>query len=61
MELDALRQIPVTIAVAVGPEKIDSIIGGARGGYFNELVTDPADRRGAPRALGPTTEARMRP
>ena len=39
--LDVLRQIPVTIAVAVGAEKVDSIIAGARGGYFNQLVTDP--------------------
>ncbi len=42
VELAALRHIPVTIAVAVGQEKLDSIIGGARGGYFNQLVTDPA-------------------
>jgi DNA-binding transcriptional regulator LsrR (DeoR family) len=41
LELDALRHIPVTIAVAVGKEKVDSIIAGARGGYFNHLVTDP--------------------
>src|ERR1700733_14243059 len=42
LELEALRQIPVTIAVAVGKDKVDSIIAGARGGYFNQLVTDPA-------------------
>jgi DNA-binding transcriptional regulator LsrR (DeoR family) len=42
VELDALRHIPVTIAVAVGQDKIESIIAGARGGYFNQLVTDPA-------------------
>ncbi len=41
VELDVLRHIPVTIAVAVGKEKVDSIIAGARGGYFNQLVTDP--------------------
>lgn len=41
VELDALRHIPVTIGVAVGADKIDSIIAGARGGYFNQLVTDP--------------------
>ncbi len=40
--LDVLRHIPVTIAVAVGTDKVDSIIAGARGGYFNQLVTDPA-------------------
>jgi DNA-binding transcriptional regulator LsrR (DeoR family) len=42
LELQALQHIPVTIAVAVGREKIDSITAGARGGYFNRLVTDPA-------------------
>lgn len=41
VELEALRHIPVAIAVAVGKDKIDSIIAGARGGYFNQLVTDP--------------------
>lgn len=42
LELDALQRIPVTIAVAVGAEKLVSIAAGARGGYFNRLVTDPA-------------------
>jgi DNA-binding transcriptional regulator LsrR (DeoR family) len=42
VELEALRHIPVTIAVAVGLDKVDSIIAGARGGYYNQLVTDPA-------------------
>jgi DNA-binding transcriptional regulator LsrR (DeoR family) len=42
VELDNLRHIPVTIAVAIGREKIDSIVAGAKGGYFNQLVTDPA-------------------
>ena len=42
VELEALRHIPVTIAIAVGRDKIGSIIAGARGGYFNRLVTDPA-------------------
>jgi DNA-binding transcriptional regulator LsrR (DeoR family) len=41
VELEALRHIPVTIGVAVGKEKVESIIAGARGGYFNRLVTDP--------------------
>jgi DNA-binding transcriptional regulator LsrR (DeoR family) len=41
VELEALRHIPVTIGVAVGDDKVDSIIAGARGGYFNQLVTDP--------------------
>jgi DNA-binding transcriptional regulator LsrR (DeoR family) len=41
VELEALRHVPVTIAVAVGEDKIDAIVAGARGGYFNQLVTDP--------------------
>jgi DNA-binding transcriptional regulator LsrR (DeoR family) len=41
VELEALRHVPVAIAVAVGRDKVDSIIAGARGGYFNQLVTDP--------------------
>lgn len=41
VELAALRHVPVAIAVAVGRDKVDSIIAGARGGYFNQLVTDP--------------------
>jgi DNA-binding transcriptional regulator LsrR (DeoR family) len=36
-----LRQLPACIALAVGAAKVPSIIGGARGGYFNQLVTDP--------------------
>ena len=42
LELEALQHVPVTIAVAVGRDKIDSIAAGARGGYFKQLVTDPA-------------------
>jgi DNA-binding transcriptional regulator LsrR (DeoR family) len=42
IDLEVLRRIPVTIAVAVGSDKVDSIIGGARGGYYRRLVTDPA-------------------
>jgi DNA-binding transcriptional regulator LsrR (DeoR family) len=38
--LETLRQIPVTIAVAVGTEKIPSIVAAARAGWFNTLVTD---------------------
>lgn len=56
VELEALRHIPVTIAVAVGQEKLDSIIGGARGGYFNQLVTDPATAAALLDAL-PETES----
>jgi len=38
--LEQLRRIPFSIAVAVGAEKVPSIIAGAKGGYFNQLVTD---------------------
>ncbi|MER6172001.1 sugar-binding domain-containing protein [Streptosporangium sp. NPDC001681] len=38
--VEELRRIPFSIAVAVGPEKVLSIIAGAKGGYFNQLVTD---------------------
>ena len=34
IELETLRHIPVTIGVAVGRDKVDSIIGGALGGLF---------------------------
>ncbi|TDE40518.1 MarR family transcriptional regulator [Nonomuraea mesophila] len=51
--LEELRGIPATIAVAVGAEKVLSIIAGARGGYFNLLVTD------APTAEGILAAARQ--
>ncbi|MBN6053902.1 helix-turn-helix domain-containing protein [Nonomuraea sp. RK-328] len=38
--LEELRRIPFSIAVAAGPEKVVSIVAGAKGGYFNQLVTD---------------------
>ncbi len=41
-DLDTLRALPVSIAVAVGPEKVVGITVGARAGFFNRLVTDPA-------------------
>lgn len=37
---ETLREIPVTIAVAVGQEKVPGIVAGARAGFFNQLVTD---------------------
>jgi DNA-binding transcriptional regulator LsrR (DeoR family) len=37
---ELLRSIPVTIAVAVGQEKIPGLLAGARAGWFNTLVTD---------------------
>jgi DNA-binding transcriptional regulator LsrR (DeoR family) len=41
-----LRRIPHTIAVAAGAEKVLSIVAGARGGYFNQLVTDTPTAEG---------------
>jgi DNA-binding transcriptional regulator LsrR (DeoR family) len=37
---ETLREIPHTIAVAVGQGKIPSILAGARASWFNTLVTD---------------------
>ncbi|WP_227012720.1 sugar-binding domain-containing protein [Pseudonocardia sp. EC080610-09] len=37
---DELRKVPRTIAVAVGAEKVPSIVGAARAGLYNRLVTD---------------------
>src|SRR6185369_2893857 len=34
LELEALRHIPVTVGVAVGKDKVESIIAATRGGYF---------------------------
>lgn len=42
LSLAELQRIPITIAVASGPDKINSILAGAQAGYFNRLVTDPA-------------------
>jgi DNA-binding transcriptional regulator LsrR (DeoR family) len=39
--LERLREIPTTIALAAGREKVPSILAAARAGYFNQLVTDP--------------------
>ncbi|MGW0810555.1 sugar-binding transcriptional regulator [Nonomuraea sp. NPDC002799] len=52
-KLEELRRLPHTIAVAVGAEKVLSIVAGARGGYFNQLVTD------APTAEGLVAAARQ--
>ncbi len=41
-DLDQLRRVPVTIAIAAGAEKTPSIRAGARAGWFNTLVTDTA-------------------
>ena len=37
---DELKRIPVTVGVAGGPEKVAGIVGAARAGLVNALVTD---------------------
>lgn len=37
---DLLARIPVTVAVALGAEKVTGILAAARAGYVNHLVTD---------------------
>jgi DNA-binding transcriptional regulator LsrR (DeoR family) len=39
--LDVLRRVPDRIAVAYGALKVPSVLAGAKGGFFNHLVTDP--------------------
>lgn len=38
--LQQLKDIPVRVALAIGPEKAASIIGAARGGFISHLITD---------------------
>jgi len=42
IELESLRKIPHSIAVATGRSKVRSMVAAARAGYFNQLVTDEA-------------------
>ena len=37
---DEFKRIPLTIGVAGGPEKVAGIVGAARAGLVNALVTD---------------------
>jgi len=39
-ELEEIKAIPVSIAVAGGPEKARAIQAGIKGGWFNSLITD---------------------
>ena len=49
---DVLRQIPVTIALAAGADKVAGIIAAARAGYVNSLVTDVATAAAVVDAVG---------
>lgn len=51
--LETLRRIPVTIALAVGEEKVLSILAGAQAGWFKELVTDAATAKALLARLDP--------
>lgn len=42
LTLADLKSVPVSVLVAGGPEKVQAIRGGLRGGFFNVLVTDIA-------------------
>jgi DNA-binding transcriptional regulator LsrR (DeoR family) len=42
IDLDALKRVPFSVLAAGGVHKVDPILGGLRGGYFNVLVTDEA-------------------
>lgn len=72
--LEVLREIPVVIAVAIGHEKVNALLVGARTKYFNRLVTDvetaelllatatrTADRHAATRAAGRRAEDPLPP
>ena len=45
LDLETLKQVPVVIAVASGPEKVAPLVAGARAGFFDHLVTDPRTAR----------------
>lgn len=40
IDLDDLRDVPWSVLVAGGAHKVEPIVGGLRGGYFNVLITD---------------------
>ncbi|MEG0772091.1 sugar-binding transcriptional regulator [Clostridium sp.] len=40
IDLDSFKKIPIRIGVSSGPEKLSAIIGAARGGLINVLITD---------------------
>lgn len=40
IDLETLRRVPCSIALAAGADKAISLISGARGGYFNSIIID---------------------
>ncbi|PSJ62623.1 bifunctional sugar-binding transcriptional regulator/dihydroxyacetone kinase subunit DhaK [Kumtagia ephedrae] len=52
ISLDALKAIPMRIAVAGGFDKVPAILAALRGGYVSILVTDAATARGILKADG---------
>lgn len=54
--LEDLRDVPWSVVVAGGAEKVEPIIGGLRGGYFNVLVTDDVTARSVLAGAGGDSE-----
>jgi deoxyribonucleoside regulator len=52
IEWDALRRIPLVVAMAAGLEKKDAILGALRAGCMKVLVTDESTARAVLRAAG---------
>ncbi len=46
LALDEIRQIPMVVAVAVGPQKVAAVAGALRGRLFSTLVTDTEAAQG---------------
>jgi deoxyribonucleoside regulator len=46
LTLDDLQKVPLSALVAGGDEKLRSIVGALRGGFFNVLITDVETARG---------------
>lgn len=40
IDLDVLASLPTVVALATGPDKINSLIAGARGGYYHVVIID---------------------
>lgn len=55
LSLDELRRIPLVIAAASGPEKVDAIIAAVRGGLVDALATDASTAQLISRRLAPIT------
>lgn len=50
IEWDQLKRVPTVVAVAVGPDKRDAILGALRGSFMSTLITDEQTAREVLRA-----------